>query len=262
MNGFWIALGFLSRLPSKAVAFTQAGVARALFWFPFVGVVLGLVSWGALYWLRPWLGDSVTAFVMVALGVGFTGGLHLDGVADTVDGFSAAHGGRERALAAMKDSRIGAHGAVAIVMVLLGKFVAFQSMKGVFGGMACIGSAVIARWVCALAVATLRPARSSGLGATFAGGDAGEAAPPNQALPARVWAWTGVVWLLTPGLVGLNTHTLEGLALVYGLGVVCGFVVLRRCHMAFGGVTGDTHGAVIELCETVALLGSAAWGGR
>lgn len=262
MNGLWIALGFLSRLPTPATEFSAPGLARSLFWFPAVGALLGGTWWGVFFALSPWLSPSVLAFVLVAVGVMFTGALHLDGVADTFDGFSASARGKERALEAMKDSRIGAHGAVALGLTLLGKFVAFQSLPVEFFSCVCMGAAVLARFACALVVAMAKPARPSGLGASFAGADGGTS-PNANARPGVKTAWCGVMWLMVPVAVA-GDSTLRWVALAVGLlaAVVAGAVLVRRCYKAFCGVTGDTHGALIEVCETTLLLAGSACGAR
>lgn len=262
MNGLWIALGFLSRLPAPAVEFSLHGLARSLFWFPAVGALLGLVWWAAFVGLSPWLGPTPLAFVLVVLGVVFTGALHLDGVADTFDGLSAASGGKERALAAMKDSRIGAHGAVALVLTLLGKFVAFQSLRAEVAVVVCLGAAVTARFVCALVVASVKPARTSGLGATFAGAD-GVSPPTVAARPGVKSAWCGAVWLGVPcAVASVSVERWATLGIGAGVALACGGGLVWRCVKQFGGVTGDTHGALIEVTETTLLVVGAATCGR
>lgn len=261
MNGLWIALGFLSRVPAPGVEFTLQGLARSLFWFPAVGVLLGLAWWGALAGLSSWLSPTLLGFVMVVIGVLFTGALHLDGVADTFDGFSASGGGKERALAAMKDSRIGAHGAVALVLVLFGKWTAFQNLHAEFGAVVCTGAAVIARLACAVVVAAAKPARSSGLGATFAGVEA--RITVATARPGVKSAWLGSLWLVVPGaMAGGAIDRWVALALAAFATVVGIAFFVRHCIRCFGGVTGDTHGALIEVGETLLLLVGAACSSR
>lgn len=262
MNGLWIAVGFLSRLPAPNVVFTVPGLARALFWFPGVGVVLGATWWLLMNGAGAWLDSRLLAFLLVVVGVLFTGALHLDGVADTFDGLSAAAAGKERALAAMKDSRIGAHGAVALVLTALGKFVAFQTLRLDFALVVTLGAATFSRFACALVVAVVKPARSSGLGATFAGADGANGTPAvsRSGLKAAV---LGALWLIVPVAgVGCGAASWGALGACVGVASVCGWILVRRCLTVFGGVTGDTHGALIELTETAFLLAGAACSAR
>lgn len=260
MNGLWIALGFLSRVPAPHVAFSATGLARSLFWFPAVGALLGGSWWALLVWLGPWLSPSLLGLLMLVYGVVFTGALHLDGVADTFDGFSASAAGPARALEAMKDSRIGAHGAVALGLVLLGKCLAFANLRGPSAGVVCLGAAVTARFACALVVAVIKPARPSGLGATFAGTDAGQterAAAPTSC-NGRGFAAASAVWLTAPVVAaGVFANSWCALAVTFSVVAVIAALLVRRCLRAFGGVTGDTHGALIEVCETAGLVAGA-----
>src|SRR5687768_16835130 len=119
-----LALGFLTRLPVGAAVVDEASFGRALGWFPLVGAGLGALLLVGAWVLEPVLAPSLCAAALVAFWAYATGGLHLDGVADVFDAFSGGRGDRERTLEIMRDSRIGAHGAVALVLVLLTKFVA------------------------------------------------------------------------------------------------------------------------------------------
>ncbi len=126
MNAVWIALGFLTRFPAKHADFNPVDAARAVFWFPAVGLLVGGLVWSAVHLTAPALGQDLAALLGLGLWVWVTGALHLDGLADTFDGFSASSGGKTRALEAMKDSRIGAHGACALGLLLLGKLVVLR----------------------------------------------------------------------------------------------------------------------------------------
>jgi adenosylcobinamide-GDP ribazoletransferase len=250
VSGLWLALGFLTRLPARAVEFTDVGLRRALFWFPLVGLLLGALWSLTIAWLVPQVGQTVGAWLLLVVGVLLTGALHLDGVADTFDGLSAANAGPERALTAMRDSRIGAHGACALVLVLLGKFAAFSSMHPASAAVTCLFSAVGARWACALVVAWAPPARSQGLGATFRG----------TSREGLGYAGAGVCWLGVPLVLAvLQDRLVVVCAMAIALGLMAAWL-LRAFRRAFGGVTGDTHGAMIEVCETALLLVGAVWG--
>src|SRR4051812_38621268 len=103
------AVGFLTRLPVPSVALRDEDVARSAGYFAWVGLLISGLLWGASLVLSG-LGARVAAIALVALWAIVTGALHLDGLADTVDGLSGGRGDRTRTLEIMKDSRIGAHG--------------------------------------------------------------------------------------------------------------------------------------------------------
>src|SRR5512143_4070714 len=106
-NTFPLALTFLTKLPwpwqGEAAA---ADLARALFWFPWVGALLGLIYVGAWVGLSRLLPLPAAAALLVCLTVVITGGLHLDGLADTVDGLGGGQDPEARRRI-MKDSRVG-----------------------------------------------------------------------------------------------------------------------------------------------------------
>lgn len=264
MTGLWLALGFLSRIPGVRVEFTAAALRRSLFWFPAVGVLLGL-SWSWIYSAAQSSAPGLNAFALVLWGVLFTGALHLDGLADTFDGLSAASAGIEKALAAMKDSRIGAHGAVALLVTVIGKYAAFSTLAPGGALTVCLTAAVVPRASCALIVALVRPARPDGFGAMFAQlGDVPDG-PSNVkgAKPGLPFALMGLLWLGVPCVAA----ALEGGRwLTFGVSLTVAVVIalwaVRRFTKVFDGVTGDTHGALIEVTETALLLAGAALGGR
>ncbi len=258
-RGLALAFGFLSRVPMPQLASARrADFAWALFWFPGVGLVLSAALMGAAWGLlKMSLPSEVSAALLLTLWVGLTGGLHLDGVADTADGLS---GGRDRAtrLAIMRDSRIGAHGAVAIVLVLVLKYALLSALFDVLvsallsHGVQAVAERVpvlarglalavaAPRLVVVVALAWFEYARPEGLGAAFK-----QAAHP--ALPLLGSAWVlALVLFPSPQL---------GLCWVLGAVLCLALAAVRQMSVALGGLTGDAYGAAIEGAEVLCLLG-------
>lgn len=257
MNALWIALGFLTRFPSKSADFNPIDAARSVFWFPVIGALVGTLVWLSAHVAVPVVGVEVAAFVALAAWVWVTGALHLDGMADTCDGFSASSGGTARALEAMKDSRIGAHGACGLVLVLLGKWVLLRrSIELDALAISVITSATIARLGVGFLLAWANPATASGLGALFA------RELRNQR--GRWVPWTGMLCslLLLAGIGSLSRPSWQVVLICFATALFIAafvlFVFARRCQACFGGVTGDTHGAAIEVVEVLALAVHAA----
>ena len=122
---FPLALTFFTKVPwPRPVVAGPEDLARSLFWFPWVGAILGLIFLGAWSILLKVLPHPAAAALLLCLTVWITGGLHLDGLADTVDGLG---GGRdpEARRHIMKDSRVGAFGVLALILALLLKFAFF-----------------------------------------------------------------------------------------------------------------------------------------
>ncbi len=122
MRLFLIALQFLTIIPVPfPLRCEERDLGRSMAFFPLVGLFLGALLVGADFVLTLRLPRPVVDLLLITLLSAVTGALHLDGLADVCDGL-AARGGRERFLAVMKDSRIGAVGVVGLVLALLLKY--------------------------------------------------------------------------------------------------------------------------------------------
>lgn len=174
------------------------------------------------------------AALALAAGALFTGGLHEDGFADTVDALS---GGRtaERRSAILRDSRIGAHGALALGLVVLVRASALAALPAPGVVPAAVAASVIARTAILPVLLLARPARSDGLGASLA-------------TAGRRRAVVGIALG-----VALACPLAPWRAIVAGLLAGAGFAVWAA-RRRFGGYTGDLLGAAAILGETVSLL--------
>lgn len=237
------AFALLTAIPVPRWAFASPPLAGAAAAFPLVGAALGLALVVVDTVLRAVLPVTVvTAVDLVLLGL-VTGGLHLDGLADTADGLGAGPGIEDR-LAAMRDIRIGAFGASAVVLVLLVEYAALSSLDDATRAVALVAALALSRWAMAIALWAGPAARADGVGAAFASGTR-----TSDALVAT--AATGVV-------VGLTTATPLAAVTVALLVLGLSIGVARR---RFGGLTGDTCGAIGELvfaCGLVALSARSA----
>jgi len=233
-----LALTFLTVFPwPRFGEVTSGDLARSLFWFPWVGAVLGLVYWGVGAGLSHFFPASAAAALLLTLAVLLARGLHLDGLADTVDGLGGG-GTPEARLAIMKDSRLGAFGAVSLVLVLLLKYSIFLVFfdRGLARDLVLFP--IISRWGI-VALASLAPyARpGGGLGQAMT-----EGATPRLLTGATISAL--VLSILAAGFAGPISLTLAALV-VWGLS--------RYFRRRLGGVTGDVYGAVNEVLETLVL---------
>jgi adenosylcobinamide-GDP ribazoletransferase len=230
------AFAFLTRLPVWAGPLRDEDMGRSVAFFPIVGLVLGLVLTGLGSVLGGPLGSPLAATVLVAVLAGLTGGLHLDGAADVFDALGGGRGDRQRMLDIMRDSRIGAHGGAALVLLLLAKVLAVAQVLGRHDWAALLAFPALARWAVAPSIVFYPYARDEGLGRAFNGQAGGRQVGLATALAALVLAVLGV-HLLVPALGALLAATLLSLW-------------LRR---RLGGLTGDVYGAAIELGEVTVL---------
>jgi adenosylcobinamide-GDP ribazoletransferase len=240
------AVAFLTRIPIAPRNVDELDSGRSVGFFPLAGVLLGLVAIGLAVLVRQRLPPWVGAVGIVSALAWLTAGLHLDGWADLGDALGGGRGDKERMLAIMRDSRIGAHGAAALILLLLAKTAAVAELLSLSRSSLFLSNPhprlllifpVVARWVVVPLVVLLPYARAEGLGKSFNG-----RAGLTQIALATVLAGAVVAWAGTDALVP------TGAALVAGV-TLGGYVYSR-----LGGLTGDVYGAVIELSETVFLV--------
>ena len=235
-----LALAFLTvvPVPFQHDEVADADLARSRYAFPLVGGMIGLglagLSWGLT---KMGAAPGVSTFLIVAAGAVLTGGLHLDGLADTADGLFL-WGDRVRRLDVMRDPRVGSYGLTAVVLVILGKYAVLGSLAGSARGWALFGAAVIGRALVLVSAGSAGYARSQGTGRILI-----DSTNLRDALGAALLVL----------LVGATVAGGAGLAAGVGaLGLASGVTLLAVGRL--GGVTGDTLGAVVELGELVVLV--------
>ena len=238
MRPFFIAVQFLTRLPAPAVLdINDRHVGYSVLFYPLVGLIIGALL-ATLHWLLTGTPVMLIAALLLVTWILITGGLHLDGLADSADAWAGGLGNRERTLAIMKDPCCGPMGVVALVAVLIVKFAALESLITTGDWIALLITPVLARTALPALFVTTPYVRANGLGTPIA------AHLPRHGAIAVV----GVVLLAIPLLAGLH-----GLWMLLSALVV--FTVLRAMMIKrIGGTTGDTAGALVELLETTALV--------
>jgi adenosylcobinamide-GDP ribazoletransferase len=218
---------------------TEDDFGAALPWFPLVGFFLGGLLYGLTWlWLKiPWLHwPQGAALLLVLLQIIITRGLHLDGLADWADSW----GGRDRLqrLAIMKDSRIGSFGVLALIVVLLAKFIFFARLlqSGTFIWIIFVSG--LSRALLVALLFGLPYARSEpGMGQPFALG-----ASYKRLLYAHLFLLLSCIYF---GPIGLG---------LWGIGWTAALFLRSRFKKTFGGITGDLLGASNELLETLLLM--------
>lgn len=231
MKEFVLALQFLTRLPLPAVQADAAAFARSMRWFPAAGLVVGLVvllaAWLGLQ-LDPWAG----ALAALVAWVGITGALHLDGLADLADASGAIHKGPERLREVFADPHVGSFGVVAIGLQLLAKLVLLHALLGAAGWWTLIFVPAAAR-LGPLVWSWWLPPLHEGLASRFKG----------AIRPADLIVW-GVLLAFTVVIAAPALIAAPLLIAAWGW----------RVRRLLGGISGDGHGAGIELVETGLLL--------
>jgi len=246
VKSFLAALAFLTRLPvGRLAAFVAADVARSAGWFPLIGVLLGMIYSLAAALLKICLPLEVVAVLLVILDALATGALHYDGLADTADGFGGGKS-REDILRIMRDHAIGSYGGMALATLVALKVTAYAALLTRSNWIAAlILTPALGRWSILLLTATLPYARPS--------------ASAIDGMGKRSLLWgTGLmsVAMIAARIVTTSVRAWIAMAAVVAVTAAFGFYCRRR----IGGITGDTLGANLQLCESAALL-TFIWAG-
>ena len=239
MRYFLIALTFLTRLPvpfGDKSNYQAEDFQKSIYFFPLIGLIIGLILWGSYYLLDLVFPTMISAALLLLIYVLLTGGLHLDGLIDTVDG---VYGGmtKERRLEIMKDTNPGAFGVLGAVLVLVIKYSIFAQMEQ---GMLLflIAAPILGRQAMVWMQVLYSCARQEGLGKMFS-------AHNNLPVFGVTTGLTLVILVAFTQLLGLYAFLIAA--------VFC-FLLASQLSRLLGGLTGDTYGAGCELIEIFVLL--------
>lgn len=228
MKTVWLILSYFTRLPVPFVEYTEQRYLRGLKLIPLVGILMGALLYGVSFTHRLFHPD-VVSLVLLGAYIWMTGGLHLDGLADTCDGIFSGRE-RERMLEIMKDSHVGSFGVLAMIffvayyMIMLGR-IPYEALLilPVVGKSAPLVSASMADYV-----------RPSGMGKLLVDNCGRSELLMALTVPAAAAALINP-WFLTGVAAGL-------------LSVV---LMTWRLKKILGGITGDTMGMVCEISQMV-----------
>jgi len=248
---FWIAWQFLTIIPSpRRQEYRSEDLGKSISFFPVVGLFLGLVLFGLDYLLGLFLPSILINVLLVIALVILTGALHLDGFIDTCDGLSVKSSISDK-LKVISDSRVGGFGVVGGCCLILAKFASLVALPQQLRASALILMPILSRWGMVYAISIFPLAKKEGMG---------------WAVKQRA-NWKGMavatVFSLVIALVLLKWW---GAGLLAALGLIL-LVVSKYLCSRFGGLTGDTYGAINEFAEVVVLilmlligeLGGASW---
>lgn len=250
------AFGFLTVLPLGRV-WEEDDRPDGIPWYPLVGWFLGLAALALVIvaWLigaAPVRNSWLLGVGVVALWAGLTRFLHWDGLADSTDGLLGAFE-RERRLEIMRDSRVGAFGAIAIVLVALAQVGAVGSLVAIGSWWPIVAAPVIARSAVVYSAWTIKPARAEGLGLTVT--------TARVPIMRRIIPAITLLGILLPmtieytaGNIGWSVAEIVAVLVVADIAALA---IPRLLARGVGGVTGDLHGATVLLVETAVLVAAA-----
>ncbi|QIO09134.1 adenosylcobinamide-GDP ribazoletransferase [Acinetobacter lanii] len=240
MMPFWIALQFLSTLPVQLKRMpTPKENAQSLLFYPIIGLLMGLVLFGIVTLLHALPMILLTVMVSV-LWIWMSGGLHLDGLADTADAWVGGFGDAERTLNIMKDPSCGPIGVLSLIMVCMIKFVSVYIILQQQQSLALILFPILGRLCPLFLFLSTNYVRQKGLGTAM-----GEHLPKMW---ASIMIIAGLLMCLIFSWVGIFTAMIAMFSLVY---------LRHKFIQRIGGITGDTVGASIEIIEAVSIFSFA-----
>ena len=238
MRNFILMLQFFTRIPINIrIEVKDEDFAKGIIYFPLVGLVIGVID-AICYYLFSFIFSSLLSIIFLTLvNVLITGGLHLDGLADTCDGIFSARK-KEKMLEIMRDSRLGTNGAIAIFFDLFLRIAIIASIPKEHIVLAVIVSNVISRTMIVLLCYISKYARpEGGLGNLFIG---------------KVSKGNLIIALILGSIISILLFYYKGVLFIM---LTSFFIVLfsRYITSKIDGITGDVLGASNELVELLVL---------
>jgi len=233
MRKILIAISFFTRIPIKLTDVSAEEFYDAMILIPLVGVFIGVILWGAAVLFSLIHFVQLQALLMVIAYIWLTGGLHLDGFADTTDALFSARD-REKMMEIMKDSRLGAFGAIGLILIILTNWMSYTIILPEYST-ALLVMPVFGRVMAIMSTcfSTYAPG-GGGLGKRFV-----EMTQLHHFIIYLVLLLGYATLIL--GLPGLLTA------------VICllpALLLMKNLQHKIGGMTGDTIGMTIELNQT------------
>lgn len=234
LEGIIVAFQFLTRfyLPIN-LKWDEKNIKYSLLFFPIVGLAIG----ATLY-----LGNFLASFtkinpalIILFLWILITGGLHIDGVSDTIDGLSA-RADRDKTLKIMDDSHIGAFGVIAIVLLILFKYETIKQLI-INNPFAIYFSPIFARSIAGIFLSLFKTAKESGLAYFFH--------TSSNNIVALIQFFLTLLFIYI-------FNSWMAIRFVYTLIIV--FLLVMPINKKLGGLTGDVYGMIVEFSELIFMM--------
>lgn len=232
---------FLTRIPVVTQSeWSMESFGRSVKFFPIIGGIIGLILCTVVYVIQYFWGLSVPLHAIsigiIVLEIFLTGGLHCDGLMDTVDGVFSGRP-REKMLEIMKDSRVGAFGAMAFTLLVFVKYSLIMDIEFSMLPLALLVMPIVGRIAVVIGIVFYPYARANGLGKVF------YECSHRQTL--CVGGITALLLIIPLGKLAMISTVLG----IGGAVLLCEYV-----NNKLGGLTGDVYGAIVEVTEIIALL--------
>jgi len=246
IRAFVTAIMTYSVVPMPQVKWEEKNTRYAIAFFPFVGVIIGVIlyAWNMLC-EAVGISDMIFAAGAIAIPVLITGGIHIDGYMDTIDAL-ASHTDREKMLEIIKDSRVGAFAVIYEVVYMIVAFAVFCSCMRAGIIAVCI-SFIISRCISGI-LATLFPnARKSGMLSSMMG-------EQEKKTKSSIAIWLVIILIICVGAIVILSGLIQATIMLTGAVLAVIYYVINVVKK-LGGVTGDTSGYFLQICELYMLIG-------
>ena len=234
MKAFLLMLSFFTRIPvGHQVDYSDELYKKSIMYFPYIGFIIGVISALPL-WLLHSTSQGVKSILVILIYLLISGGIHLDGLADSMDGLFS---GREkmRILEIMKDSRIGSFGVIGLVLYFLIFYQCASELMPIF----ILLMPFVGKSAAAFTAGYSQYARvSPGMGTILIENH-------NSKTSLEILLINLVIAFLALGFEGL---------MIVGLTFIIAFFLMKWIHGKIGGMTGDTIGFVVEVCQMAFLI--------
>jgi len=236
MKSLILMMQFLTKLPLPfEIKADKEDFSKGVIWFPVVGAIIGLMLSG-LFWIsNKYFNPLLAAATVVCFEVFITGGLHLDGLADSFDGLYS-YRDKEKMLEIMKDSRVGTNGVLAIVFVIILKIALIYSLDESKALVILCLMPIVSRLMLVILAGFSKYAREKGMGGFFIGETSAK-----QVIAAVT------LTLILHGIYPL------GLILLIPM-IVITFIYRYHVYSKIDGLTGDILGSWVEQGEVIYLI--------
>ena len=244
MRHFITGLQFLTRIHiSKQSEWSPESFGRSVKFFPLIGGILGIILVMINHLFAEYLPFTgfympphVLTTLLIVANIILTGGLHCDGLMDTMDGIFSGRG-RERMLEIMKDSRVGANGVMAFVLLIILKWSLIMDLSPLSLPTALLAMPILGRFAMVIGITVFPYARPDGIGKAFA----------QYADKSTLYIGLLLTLLI---IVPLGKQAIVSLAIV----TTCTMLFARFVTNLLGGLTGDIYGAISEIAEILVLF--------
>lgn len=245
VKGLLTALQFLTIIPVRQDKHpSDEELGRSMAFFPTIGLLIGLLLVIMNLVLTKYLPEGVLNVLLLITLTITTGAIHLDGLADTIDGIAGGRN-REESLAIMKEGRIGALGSVGLIFLILLKYISLSSIPTGLKNQALIAMSITGRWsMVPMAFFSNYARKENGTGRPFV----------NFVTAIHLIAAT-----IMALLINMLLFYIKGIVILLLIGMIT-FMATRFFKQRLGGVTGDVLGATNEVNEVLCLFLIAALG--